>query len=292
MTLARAAMVVSGIWCASAMAQEQPAAPQVAPAPSAEPAAPANPIAGDPPAPDSDASAPVYQTSLIEDERPVERVQITDPYIDMRTGPGRGYPIFHVAERSEWIEIELRHTDWYRVRTAKGKVGWVNRAQLETTLTAAGSKKTFRDLVLDDYLRRRLEFGGAWGKFKSEPMLKVWTGYRLSDTLSAEATLGQVQGLYSGTDFWHINLMIEPWSDQRWSPFFGIGMGKFKNIPNASLVSAITTDAKLADAMLGVRYHLTDRFVVRLDYSIYTAFVADTRSTEYRAVTGGVSFFF
>jgi hypothetical protein len=110
--------------------------------------------------------------------------------------------------------------------------------------------------------------------------------------LSVEATLGQVQGLFSGTDFWHVNLLSEPWSDQRLSPFFGIGFGKFRNIPNASLVGAFTTDAKLANAAVGARYHLTDRFVLRADYSIYTALLSDTRSTEYRAVTIGLSFFF
>jgi hypothetical protein len=221
-----------------------------------------------------------------------ERLQVTDPYIELRTGPGRGYPVFFVAAREEWIEIELRHTDWYKVRTAGGKVGWVNRRQLETTLTEVGGKKTFRDLVLDDYLTRRVQLGAAWGQFKSEPMLKVWTGYKFTDTLSVEATLGQVQGLFSGTDFWHVNLQSEPWSDQRLSPFFGIGLGKFRNIPNASLVGARTTDAKLANATAGARFHLTDRFVVRADYSIYTALLSDTRSTEYRAVTVGLSFFF
>ena len=84
-----------------------------------------------------------------------ERVQITDPYIELHTGPGRGYPVFFVAAREEWIEIELRHTDWYKVRTAGGKVGWVHRTQLETTLTEHGGKKAFRDIALDDYLRRR-----------------------------------------------------------------------------------------------------------------------------------------
>ena len=34
------------------------------------------------------------------------------------------------------------------------------------------------------------------------------------------------------------------------------------------------------------------RFVVRGDYSLYTVFVGDTRSTEYRAFTAGLSFFF
>jgi hypothetical protein len=222
----------------------------------------------------------------------VEPLQVTDAYIELRTGPGRGFPIFFVAEKSEWITIELRHTDWYRVRTAGGKQGWVQRKQLETTLTQDGGTKTFRDLLLDDYLRRRVEFGAAWGRFKTEPMLKVFAGYRLADTVGVEATLGQVQGIFSGTDFWHLNLQTEPWSDQRFSPFFGVGFGRFKNIPNLSLVSALPTDAKLANATLGLRVYLSDRVVLRTDYTIYTAFVADTRSTEYRAITAGLSFFF
>jgi hypothetical protein len=221
-----------------------------------------------------------------------EPVQITDPYIELHTGPGRGFPIFFVAPHSHWIGIELRHTDWYRVHTEDGKVGWVTRQQLESTLTDAGDQKTFRDMLLDDYLSRRVQMGAAWGQFKSEPMLKLWTSYRFSETLSAEATLGQVQGVFSGTDFWHVNVLSEPWSDQRISPFFSIGLGKFKNIPNPSLVGAAQTDAQLANASVGVRYYLTDRFVLRGDYTFYTAFVADTRSLEYRAVTAGISFFF
>jgi hypothetical protein len=221
-----------------------------------------------------------------------ERVQITDPYIELRTGPGRGFPIFYVAPREEWIEILLRHTDWYKVRIAAGKEGWVHREQLASTLTEAGGKKTFRDIALDDYLRRKLELGAAWGRFKSEPMLKIWTAYRLSETLSLEATAGQVQGVFSGTDFWHVNLNSEPWSDRRLSPFFGIGVGKFKNIPNLSLVGAIPTNAKMAHAAVGLRFHVTDRFVARVDYSLYTAFLSDNRSDEYRALTAGLSFFF
>ena len=222
----------------------------------------------------------------------VERVQVTDPYIELRTGPGRGFPVFFVAAKSEWIQIELRFTDWYKVRTSGDKIGWVHRQQLATTLTEAGGKKTFRDLVLDDYLGRRVQMGAAWGRFKSEPMLKMFVSYKFSDTLSIEGDLGQVQGVFSGTDFWHFNLVAEPWSDKRLSPFFGVGFGKFKNFPNQSLVGAITTDAKLANAGIGLRYHLSDRFVVRADYSIYTAFLADTRSAEYKAFTAGLSFFF
>ena len=219
-------------------------------------------------------------------------MQIADPYIELRTGPGRGYPIYFVAPRNQWIEIELRHTDWFRVRTEDDKVGWVSRQQLESTLTAAGGTKTFRDVLLDDYLTRRVQLGAAWGHFKSEPMLKIWTNYRLSDTLSIEATYGQVQGVFSGTDLWHLDVMIEPWSDKRVSPFFAVGLGKFKNFPNLSLIGATTTDAKLGAARIGVRYYLTERFVMSADYAFYTAFLNDQRSAEYRAWTAGLSFFF
>ena len=80
--------------------------------------------------------------------------------------------------------------------------------------------------------------------------------------------------------------MAEPWSDQRLSPFFGIGVGHFKQLPEPEPGrTPTTTSAKLANAGVGVRYYLTDRFVLRADYSLYTVFVNDAKTTEYRAWT-------
>lgn len=221
-----------------------------------------------------------------------ERLEVTDPYIELHTGPGRGFPVTQVVMRHEWIEIELRHTDWYRVRTEKGQVGWVVRQQLENTLTASGVPKSFRDIVLDDFLNRRVQMGAGWGRFQGEPSLKAWSSYRMAETLSLELTLGQVQGTYAGTDYWHIDLVSEPWSDQRWSPFASIGVGRFKNQPNASLVSATTTNSKLTHAALGLNYHVTDRFILRADYGLHTVYLSDQHTYEYRAKSIGVAFFF
>jgi uncharacterized protein YgiM (DUF1202 family) len=290
--------VATAAFAALAHAADPVPAPAVAPTSAAASAAASAPAAAASESSPAIAAPAVSPAPAVQREAPKPRsrkselVQISGPYIELRTGPGRGYPIFFVAPRNDWVEIELRHTDWYRVRTEDDKVGWVSRQQLESTLTASGGTKSFRDVLLDDYLSRKVQLGAAWGHFKSEPMLKLWTSYRLSDTLSLEGTIGQVQGVFSGTNFWHVDVMIEPWSDRRISPFFAIGVGKFKNFPNLSLIGATTTDAKLAAARVGVRYYLTERFLMSADYSLYTAFVSDQRSTEYRAWTAGLSFFF
>src|SRR5262249_60332169 len=60
-----------------------------------------------------------------------ERVQVADPYLELHTGPGRGYPIFDIAERGERVEILMRHTDWFMVRHERGQEGWVFSARRE-----------------------------------------------------------------------------------------------------------------------------------------------------------------
>ena len=64
-----------------------------------------------------------------------DRVVVQDAYLEFRTGPGRGFPVFHVVDRGESVELLRRRTDWIKVRVDGGKEGWVNRSQLERTLT-------------------------------------------------------------------------------------------------------------------------------------------------------------
>lgn len=220
------------------------------------------------------------------------RVQVADPYIELHTGPGRGYPVFHVSERGEWVQITLRRTTWYQVRTDKGIEGWVNQRQLVATLNEAGERVAISGPGGDDYLNRRGDFGGSIGRFKGEPSTQLFGSWRLSDTLSLEGATGQVQGVFSGSSFWHVGLGVQPWSDRRLSPHFGIGLGKFRNFPNQSLVDATPVNVKMVQASVGLRWHLGARFIARLDYSLHTAFLGDSRSAEYRAVSAGIGFFY
>ena len=55
------------------------------------------------------AQAVMSTTAFAADEYRV--VSVADPYLELRTGPGRGYPVFHVVDRGETVEIMKRRTD-------------------------------------------------------------------------------------------------------------------------------------------------------------------------------------
>ena len=87
-------------------------------------------FAADPVAPAAPGSMPTSMTTAsMSGSQKTERLQVTDPYIELRTGPGRGFPVFFVTKRGDFIEIELRHTDWYRVK----RMNWPKRREPRST---------------------------------------------------------------------------------------------------------------------------------------------------------------
>ena len=59
-------------------------------------------------------------------EEQYRRVTVAEPYLEMHTGPGRGYPVFNVVERGDEVELLKRRTEWFKVRDARGREGWVH----------------------------------------------------------------------------------------------------------------------------------------------------------------------
>ena len=63
---------------------------------------------------------------------------VSDPYIEMHSGPGRGFPVVYVVGRDEVLTVLYSRTDWYKVRAPHGAEGWVRRADLARTKLASG----------------------------------------------------------------------------------------------------------------------------------------------------------
>ena len=225
-------------------------------------------------------------------EKEYQRLKIVDPYIDLHTGPGRGYPKFHVVKRHEWVDVIKRKTDWFLIRTDRNKEGWVSREQMERTLTVAGVPKSFRDVLYDDFLHRRVEFGISAGDFDSDPIVSARLAYKFTENIALELQLSKVAGKLSSSDIYAVNLVSLPFPDWRLSPHFTIGYGRFENEPKGALIQAVDTEDDFANLGIGSRYYLTKRFFLRTDFRRYIVLSGDNKNDEFDEFSAGVSFFF
>ena len=70
----------------------------------------------------------IFLTAPVQAADEYRSVTIADPYLEMRTGPGGGYPIFHVVDRGESVDVIKQRTEWYLVRaTTARKAGSIGR---------------------------------------------------------------------------------------------------------------------------------------------------------------------
>lgn len=219
-------------------------------------------------------------------------VKVADPYIELHTGPGSGYPIFYVVDRGDFVEVIKRKTDWFKVRTVKGKTGWVSRFQMEKTLTSSGDVTEFADAALGDFSKRRWEAGLVGGTFNSSPVMTLYGAYVLNPNLSAELSASQVTGDFFSSDLVNFNLLAQPFPKWRYSPFFTLGLGQITTNPKVTLIQAQDSEDMIAHMGLGVKVYLTRRFIFRAEYKNYVGFSSDDDNEEFEEWKAGFAFFF
>ncbi len=128
-----------------------------------------------------------------DDEAPIA-VTVNDPYVNVHTGPGRGYPVFHVIEKGERIELLKKRTEWIKINTYRGRTGWVFREDLRNTVGDNGSAFELTDYSIEGYKNRRWEAGFSLGDFGGADMIGIELGYRFTQNLTAEARFSQIVG--------------------------------------------------------------------------------------------------
>jgi len=206
-------------------------------------------------------------------------VVVQDAYIDLHSGPGRGFPVTQVVERGASVLLLRRRTDWIKVRTDRDREGWVNRSQLERTLTPDGAEVRLAGPGPDSRVQHRWEAGVGAGDFDGADTVTVAASYALTESLFVRADFSQLLGQYStgwlGTvGIGHI--FMPQW---RVSPFVSIGGGAVYVEPNATLVQTSNRTNTAAYAGAGLRGFLSDRFLLQAEYRQFVIFM-DTNDNE------------
>ncbi|MGB5716238.1 MAG: SH3 domain-containing protein [Gammaproteobacteria bacterium] len=225
-------------------------------------------------------------------EEQLVEVVVAAPYLEMHTGPGRGYPVFHVVDRGETISVLKRRTDWFRVRTGKGKEGWVRRAEMEQTLTPAGDQTRFAEANIGDFSKRRWEAGVLAGDFEGADMITAYAGYAMTANFSAELSVSQVFGNYSDSIVGRASLLAQPFPEWRLSPFFSLGTGIIYTDPNVTLVDESDRTEQIGSVGVGIRCYLTRRFLLRAEYRNSVIFQDKDDNQEINEWKAGFAFFF
>jgi uncharacterized protein YgiM (DUF1202 family) len=220
---------------------------------------------------------------------PIE-VVVKDAYIDLHTGPGRGFPVTISVERGVTIELLRQRTDWIEVRTARGQRGWVHRSQLENTLAAGASEVHLAGPSQDARAEHRWEAGIAVGEFDGANVVSVNGAYALTHTLLVRADVSQLLG--DTSNGWLATAGVAWVFMPQWpvSPMIGIGAGVLSVTPKAPDTKDSTDTT--AYGSLGLRSYLTDRVLMQAEYRRFVVFTSGGDQEEKDEWIAGVTYFF
>jgi len=219
-------------------------------------------------------------------------VVVADPFIELHTGPGRGYPVFHVVDRGGAIEILKRRTDWFKVRTEDHREGWVHRKQMVHTLQPTGEITAFDDGSRESFTDHRWEAGVLAGDFDGASVISIYGAYSFNSSLSVEVGASHVLGEFSNSYLATAgvtHVFIPEW---RASPFFTLGTGVINTKPQATLGQAEDRTDQVGYVGGGVRVYLTRRFMFRAEYRSYVLFTSRDENEEIDEWKAGFAFFF
>ncbi|MFT3929967.1 MAG: outer membrane beta-barrel protein [Spongiibacteraceae bacterium] len=242
------------------------------------------------------ASIAVMISSLAHADEDYLSVEVADPYIELHTGAGRGYPIFYIAERGEHVDVLKQRTDWIKVRVRTGtlreKEGWVSIDQMSRTLTADGEHLNVAYPDFEAYKKRRWEMGLMYGTFAKTNSVSAYGGFHLTQNISAEIEASQYFGNFSNGKIATVNAVLQPFPEWRLSPFVTLGYGRVWVEPKSTLVQTTDRDHDVVDAGVGVRYYFTRRFFLRAQYKNYEVLTNSTTNQNAEEWKIGFSVFF
>lgn len=221
------------------------------------------------------------------------KILIADPFIELHTGPGRGYPVFHVIERGREVTLVKRRTDWFQLRTDHGLEGWAPRAQMIATLEPTGEPLDLQEPARENYMSRRWQAGVMAGDYAGASLISVFGGYAFSDNLSIELTLNHILGEFSNGYSATLGLMHVFAPEWRLSPYFILGTGVIYTDPKSTLVKSSDRDDQIGYVGGGLQFYLTRRFMLRSEYRnnvIFTSRDDNEEVDEWKYL--GFAFFF
>jgi len=214
------------------------------------------------------------------------------PYLELHTGPGRGYPVTQVVGRGDSVDVLMRRTEWFKVRTERGVEGWVYERDLMLTQLADGTPFSVNLGDRAGFASHRWETGIFAGDYAGATLISAYEAYSLTDHLKIELSASQFLGNVSNGYLIDVGLSHVFMPEWRFSPFVSLGGGYERVEPKVTLAQPLDSSNQTAYVGIGGRYYLTRRLFLRGEYRSHEVFTSGNSNevkTEWKL---GFAFFY
>lgn len=217
---------------------------------------------------------------------------VVQPYLELHTGPGRGYPVTQVVARGESLDVLMRRTEWFKVRTERGVEGWAYEGDLQHATLADGSSFKIERGDRAGFASHRWESGVSAGAYAGATLISAYQALSLTDNLKLEIAGSQYLGNLSNgylIDAGLAHVFMPEWF---LSPFVTLGGGYERVEPKPTLALPVSSNNQSAYVGLGARYYLGRRLFVRFELRGHEVFTNQNSNEVKNEWKLGFAFFY
>jgi len=227
----------------------------------------------------------ILMSQPVNADEDVIAVTVQDPYVEVHTGPGRGYPVFHVIEKGEIVRLQKQFTQWVKVTSQDNSSGWIRQDDVHQLTDAHG-----RRLTQERQQGKAGQFSlqVAIGTFDGENSSSGTIGYGLSEQLRFDLVLAQnTEGFLQGqTLYGQVNLDFA--RQKLWQPYLNIGYGVFQS--DGQISGSSSFDA--LKSSLGIRRKIISGLEGTVEYGNSIIFVSGSSNVHAESIKLGILAYF
>ncbi len=219
------------------------------------------------------------------------RLYVTEPYLDLRTGPADGHPVTQVVARGEAVEALFQRGEFVKLRTERGVEGWARASDLNRARLADGNAPRFPERTRDGFGDRRWEAGALAGESDGTKLAAVYGSLRLAPGLRGELSGGNVLSGSRSLYIFEAGLDYSVLRGARVEPFVMAGYGVAQVTEGLPLAGSTERSDRTAYAGIGVRAALTGPLFLRVDLRRRFIYASGAKTEEISEWRIGIGFF-
>jgi len=217
---------------------------------------------------------------------------VDQPYLELHTGPGRGYPVTQVVVRGEAVDVLMRRTEWFKVRTERGVEGWAYERDLAHATLADGTPFHINLGDRAGFTDHLWEAGVMAGRYAGATLISAYGAVSLTENLKVEVSGSQFIGNLSNgylLDVGFAHVFMPNW---RFSPFVTLGGGYERVQPKPTLAQPLSSNNQTAYVGFGARYYLGRRLFLRGELREHEVFTNQNSNEVKNEWKLGFAFFY